>query len=282
MMENREILDFFKQMDYKEENMESDDTISISCAECYAKYQILGTRPNQQDSIGVNQRGEELLAVLCDGMGGLAGGEIASQSVVKTFLDDFEKSEKQNISEFLFQEAIRLDRVVYELKDASGNQLGAGTTLAAIFIKEKKMYYVSIGDSRIYILRGEEIVPLTEDQNYRMTLNRALEKGEISQDEYKKEERYADALISYLGMGGLKVIECSSDPIELFSGDKILLCSDGLYKRFSDEQIKESLKNSTSETIENVLRNLLEKALNAAIEEGKGQDNTSAILILEK
>ncbi|MDO4285359.1 MAG: protein phosphatase 2C domain-containing protein, partial [Eubacteriales bacterium] len=236
-MSNSELVDFFSNPDYLEEIVH-DDTIAIEDERpgIYAAYQILGTRQSQQDCVSAVKRDGMLLAVVCDGMGGLSGGERASNAAVSRLLMDFEKADLSDPTGFLFQEAIQIDREVYELEDGEQRRLEAGTTMVAILIKDHQLHYVSVGDSRLYLMRGQEMVQVTEDQNYGMTLRRSLRNGEIDEAEYRKEVQYAEALISYIGMGGLKVIGCSSDaPIQIIEGDRLLLCSDGLYKSLSQE-----------------------------------------------
>ena len=280
-MSENEITNFFKDADYLRETT-CDDTLSIEPDKGYALYQIVGTRANQQDCIEVSKKNDSILAVVCDGMGGLKGGERASADAVSQFVLDYQKNEWDDTTGFLFNEVIQLDKLVSELKDENGDNLSAGTTLVAVIIKDRKLHYISVGDSRIYLMRGKEMVMLTEDQNYGMTLKRSLQQGIISEEEYKKEEKYADALISYIGMGGLKVIGCSNEhALELKSGDKILLCSDGLYKSLSQSEIEEELVKCDSDNLDETLQNLVNKALNKAVNNGKKQDNTSAILLVE-
>ena len=118
--------------------------------------------------------------------------------------------------------------------DETGERLNAGTTLAAAVIHGAHLHFVSVGDSRIYLVRGRNMTRLTEDQNYDMTLRRSLLAGRIGEAEYRREAKYAEALISYIGMNGLKVIGCNADEeTRLLPGDKLLICSDGLYKSLS-------------------------------------------------
>ena len=173
-MINSEIDEFFKN-GVNTEVVQYDDTVEIEKKLIYAMSQVIGTRNEQQDRIAVKEKNKQLLAVVCDGMGGLSGGQIASKYVVEQLIEDFEKDENTNPTDFLLNEAIQLDKEINELKDENGKYIGAGTTLVAVIIKDHKLYYVSVGDSRIYLIRKEEIAQITEDQNYRLTLKRELE-----------------------------------------------------------------------------------------------------------
>ena len=280
-MKKNEILDFFINEDYLVDTI-TDDTVAIEERK-YAMHQILGTRKTQQDCMEIRQKDDSILAVICDGMGGLNGGKLASKLSVQILRNDYEENNLNDINGFLFNEVIKIDQSVYEMQDENGEKIAAGTTLAAVIIKNHKLYYISVGDSRIYLMRGNEIALLTEDQNYGMTLKRSLQNGTIDEEEYKKEMKYADALISYIGMGGLKVVGCScEEALNLLPGDKILICSDGLYKSLSEEEIAGQLKECREENIEKAARDFVEFALNKSIEKEKNQDNVSVILLLEQ
>lgn len=279
-MEKNEITAFFENDDYLNEIIH-DDTVAMNNTAEFAMYQILGTRKNQQDSMDVCQKEDSILAVVCDGMGGLQGGEIASSMTVKTIVEDYMADESEDITSFLLNEVIKIDRIVSKLMDNEGSRLNAGTTLAAVIIREQKLYYVSVGDSRIYLLRGSEMALLTEDQNYGMTLKKSLREGKIDEEKYRQEEKYADALISYIGMDGLKVIGCNSDsPLTLLPGDKILLCSDGLYKSVPEEKIKGELINCNTENVKVCLEEMIDSSYEYTKKQNRKQDNTTAVLLV--
>ena len=281
-MEKNEITDFFKNNAYLGK-AEMEDTISMEPEKRYASYQIIGTRKRQEDSVGVEEKDGQILAVVCDGMGGLAGGERASAEAARRLLEDYQDSHFTDAGQFLLEEAIKLDIIVHEMEDEERQRIGAGTTLAAVLVQKGKLHYVSVGDSRIYLMRGKEMVMLTEDQNYGLLLKRSLKNGTMSEEEFQRESKHADALISYIGMGGLRAVSYSgADPIQLEKGDKILLCSDGLYKSLTDEAIAGEMRYLTLETIEDTAKRLAEMTMEHAVAQHRKQDNTSVILIIER
>lgn len=126
----------------------------------------IGRRDSQQDAGFVAACDNETLAVVCDGMGGLTGGERASKAAIEKFLSEYEREGRLDGGEWM-EEAIELtDDLVYSLKAPDGTPLGAGTTLAAVHIIADRMYWVSAGDSRIYVLRAGQMVQITTDHNY--------------------------------------------------------------------------------------------------------------------
>lgn len=280
MENNNEIMHFFESDDYLLE-IAHDDTIAMDNSVNYATYQIAGTRSVQQDSLDVCRKENSIMAVVCDGMGGLSSGEIASRTAVKLLTEDYMAETLDDINSFLVREAIKLDQAVSRLENEEGMEINSGSTLVAVIIHDQKLYYVSIGDSRIYLMRGSEMVLLTEDQNYGMTLRKSLREGKIDENKFRQEEKYSDALISYLGMDGLKVIGCSSEnPIDLLCGDKILLCSDGLYKSLLKEELEKQLAECNVCNMAEKLKQIIDFSFIQSESQHKKQDNTSAVLLI--
>ncbi len=239
---------------------------------------VIGHRKEQQDFAGMVVEDGQVLAVVCDGMGGLDGGSEASSSAVKLLLSDYQEQRPASaFSDFLCSEAVRLDQCVSMKTDAAGKPLHAGSTMVAVILSDGMLDWVSVGDSRIYVVRDGAMVPLTRDHNYRRELEEALERGEITRGYFETEvsTKRADALTNFLGMGGIRRMDRSIQPLELMDGDMILLCSDGLYKRLDEDQIKALLMDnrvSAQVTVRRLNRMVMQKAL-------RGQDNTTVIVI---
>ena len=241
-------------------------------------YSIIGHREYQQDYACLLADPENTLGVICDGMGGLNGGELASRTAAGILAEDYRSMEPEtDVCAFLRREAVKMDKAVFNLRDERGGSMKAGSTAVAVVGPKDKLYWMSVGDSRIYILRDDSMMAVTRDHNYRLELQEALEHGEISQETFETEAgtRMAEALISYLGMGGLSRIECNAQPFQLESGDTVLLCSDGLYKSLDEHQIKAMLTDSLV-SARVAAKRLVQMALEKAV---KSQDNTTAIVI---
>lgn len=239
----------------------------------YIASSSIGGRESQQDSLYIGEKGNESLAVVCDGMGGLNGGERASELAVQMLAQSFFTQSISDVPKFFRDMANQMDEAVHALRDG-GKLLGAGTTIVSVLIRDASLYWLSVGDSKIYISRqGQMICPVVE-HNYRMILNRMLNAGKIDRTAYNDELPKAEALVSFLGLGGLEHIEINQNPFKLEPGDQILLCSDGLYKSLDEEEILDILKLRMELDVK--AKMLLEKALNAG---GARQDNTSIILI---
>jgi len=254
-------------------SLDADKTVRLERYVCYASKMSQGGRKNQQDSIFAGINRDHLLAVICDGMGGMNGGEKASALAVQMMAEQFYDEQLENIPNFLRKMAYKLDEAVYRLQE-NGKRLQAGTTIVAVIMDESRLHWLSVGDSRIYLCRRGEIVCPVKEHNYGTLLKEMLDKGQINEQGYMEEQKKAAALISYLGLGGISRIEINTKPFILESGDQILLCSDGLYRSVTNERIVKVLESENNQ--EEKVRCLVEEALANG---GERQDNTSVILI---
>lgn len=235
-----------------------------------------GTREYQQDAAKAVTDGRSAFAVLCDGMGGLKHGEMASTQVVQHFLRDMEEAwPVQNIPGFLEEEARRMDRLVSSFTDESHHKLNAGTTIVSAVICEGGLYWMSVGDSRMYLLRDKYLMRLTKDHNYKTMLQENLKAGKVDMDFYNSEISRGEALTSYLGVGNVSLVDKNETVFQLKTDDILLLCSDGLYKTLSEEQIEAVVSESGGN-----IAIAGERLLKTAGRWGRnGQDNTTAVLL---
>lgn len=235
----------------------------------------IGQRESQQDSSFGQVDGDSALAIVCDGMGGLEGGELASQTAVETMINDYYDNEISDMGAFFEQEAYRLNDAVCALKNQNGKPLNAGSTMVAVSVEQNRMNWISVGDSRIYRLRGDNIIQLNPEHNYRATLDARLALGEISNAEYLADEDRAEALTSFLGVGKLKLIAQNREIETLKNGDVILLCSDGLYKALEDDLIAGVIRSALP-NIQLAAKRLIEATLERKVNQ---QDNVSVVLL---
>ena len=232
---------------------------------------LIGGRKNQQDVLDYRPlQGGGLAAVLCDGMGGLSGGALAARTACSGF---FQECGSWDTAPDLPGLARKLDRRVSQLRGEDGLPLDGGSTLTAVVIQNGLLHWLSVGDSRIGLLRNGQLHWLNRLHNYRLELDEALKNGDISPDEYQAELPRGTALLSYLGCGELKYIDYQTG-LPLLPSDLLLLCSDGFYDLLPGETLISTLE-ALDETMAN-LPELLEPFLGQA---SRSMDNASAVII---
>lgn len=241
--------------------------------------QRIGTRTYQQDRCfaAADEDGLHAIGLVCDGMGGMEDGERASQMALEKFIEDYDNLEDHpdNYYDFLHQEMIDLDRQVSEIENEEGKNLNTGSTFVGAVIHDGKAQWVSVGDSKIFIIRKGEMVSVVKEHNYLMVLNYRLKNGQITMKEYERELAYGAGLISYIGMGNLSLIDSNREPFQLADHDIILLCSDGLTNALTEEQILSIIMENPGNPgyIHNRLQDEAEYASD------RGQDNTSIVTL---
>jgi len=241
-------------------------------------FSSIGGRETQQDSACYQIDDYVCIAAVADGMGGHEGGKNASAITVQNLELAFKGLNDSTRIPEKFKEAVNeADNIVSSLTDDNGNPLHAGTTFSGVVVKDNMLYWCSVGDSRIYLLRDGNLKQITRDHTYQMVLDNKLKNGKISEEEYVKAMKNADTLISYVGMGGITLTDCNEDGIELENEDKILICTDGLYKLVSDKHIQKILENFTD--LEDCLQALNYKAITMDKKSKIDRDNTTMALI---
>lgn len=245
-----------------------------------ALYSVQGDRACQEDR-GFAAVEKEIygIGIICDGIGGLSDGDRASDTAMRGFLKDFSEMDlkEEAYCDFFRREMRRLDDRIFVMKDETGRELSAGTTLCAVVIDEGMLSWVSVGDSKIYIIRDDMMVQCNREHNYRAVLDDMLKKGKISLEIYEQEIEKGDFLTSYLGMGDLSQIDANPHPLRLQRGDVVLLCSDGLSKILSQKQILSQVLNCRNYPGK-IPEKLLEALKQEAMHRNMKQDNTTILV----
>lgn len=216
--------------------------------------QIIGTREEQEDSFSTIVTEKGTIAVLADGMGGYLKGKVASNIAVNTFINEFSKlGSINNIEKFFIETSKMANKKILEgIKGVK-----TGTTIAAVIISENYLYWASVGDSAIALFRNGEFINLNKKHIFESLLQEQYLSGRISKEEVLNNPM-KKRLTSYIGHDDFKDIEINKQPIELKQGDKIILCSDGIYNSISEfEMEKVLMKNiqpfKASEEIINII-----------------------------
>ncbi len=215
-------------------------------------------------------------AAVCDGMGGLADGSVASGTVVRAVDSWFSGALSAGVpSPGKVAEGWReMIRAVNDSLMRAGNERGkrTGTTCAALFLTARRYLTMNIGDSRIYRIRDRRCVPLTRDQ----TLGeREVRAGRMTPGEAR--ESGADTVLLQC-VGANPRVEPVFRSGSVRRGDCFLICSDGFRRRISDEEIAEVIRRAGGREDGRALDLALRELAAAALSRGE-RDNMTAVAV---
>ena len=186
---------------------------------------IGSTRETNQDTLAIetNLVGDKIY-ILCDGMGGYKGGEIASLECSRFMAEDFKRSEfssVDSIKEWLFNAIKNANKKINEISKKNSELEKMGTTIVCLVVTKNYKVYASVGDSRIYSYNHKEITQLSEDQTF---ANALLKAGYINEKEAEIHPKKG-VLLSAIGSSD---DELDIQINEIIDNNNYLLCSDGL------------------------------------------------------
>ncbi len=228
-------------------------------------------REINEDYLGYFQVPNGHLFIVCDGMGGHLAGETASQLAVETFKDFFYKKHYQDPQKALFEATIDANRIIFQASQSIPQCAGMGTTLVATLIENNQIFYVHVGDSRLYYFENQTntLHRITKDHSFVQTL---VDKNIIQDHEAEFHPR-KNEILQALGVKETVEPEVCKLPILPANGDIMLLCSDGLNGMINDETIKNIIIQNEIHLIERTQK-LIESAKQAG-----GTDNITAQLV---
>lgn len=214
--------------------------------------QHIGSRNSQQDSFGFGDLNDEdflahggFVAVVCDGMGGLEHGDLASRTAVRVFLDAYRlKTIDEAIPDALERSVRAANASVVAMAHELGAAESVGTTLVAASLldsgKHKALYFISVGDSGIFHVSGGQMQTVNRPHTFASILDNAVARGTLTREQaLLHPER--EALTSFIGVETLEEIDRNVDPWPLRDGDTVLLASDGLFKTLTEAEIVATL-----------------------------------------
>jgi protein phosphatase len=223
-------------------------------------------RESNQDAWGYELKNEESLFVVCDGIGGNVGGDMAANLAVLTMLAAFRNHEK--ILEpglFLQESTAEAHQAILDFATHQKRLEGMGTTVVATLIRGNIVFCAHVGDSRVYLLQNNELKQLTKDHSYVQEL---VDAGVLTSDD-ATHHPMRNIITRALGTG--KPHAELHMPFTIQNNDKLLLCTDGLFNELSNEQI-------CSLMLSNPLETIAQSLVDAANKKG-GNDNTTAFVI---
>lgn len=200
-------------------------------------------RDSNQDAYAVGEFSDEVVwSVVCDGMGGAAGGNIASALAVKVISDKInasyrEKMRDASIKNMLDSALTAANIEVYDFAEAQPDLKGMGTTVVCAIVRDNQAYIAHAGDSRAYVISDGNIRQVTTDHSMVQDL---LSRGKITAEEA---EHHPNKNIITRAVGVDKNIEIDFEQIDLDDNDMLLLCTDGLSNYVSDGEILELMSD---------------------------------------
>lgn len=228
-------------------------------------------RKENQDSYAAGELpGGVAWAVVCDGMGGTAGGNVASSVAVKMISEKISSSYQSGMSDLSIRNLLisvieTANTSVYEMSQSIESLRGMGTTVVAAIIRDHTLYLAHAGDSRAYIISGNNMQQLTRDHSIVQDM---VEHGEITQEQAKEHPRKN---IITRALGVCEEIEVDFSQEILDEGDIIIMCTDGLTNYVEADDIYNA-------TRDNRYYEFADRLVDLANENGGG-DNITVVAI---
>lgn len=223
-------------------------------------------RSNNEDSFGYDASAR--IFVVCDGMGGLAAGEVASGTAVQELLSSFNQSGGQNsgYEQRLYHSIIHANHRVFALAQSRDELRGMGTTLVSACVDGRKLVIGNVGDSRAYFLRDGDCIQITHDHSY---VAEQVRKGAMT-----PEDAGSSPLQSLItrAVGTADQVEPDIFTADIEDGDTLLLTTDGL-TRYADSDMIAGLVFASAD-LEEACRALI----GVALQQG-AVDNVTCMLV---
>ena len=207
-------------------------------------------RTNNEDSFGYwepEDDGQFLrkgrVAVVADGMGGYEGGQEASRLAVETLVAVYRDFGGDDPQEALVEALQAAHEQIRQYSFAHPELRGMGTTCTAAAIVQDALYYVHVGDTRLYLIRDGQITKVTRDHSY---VGRLVEAGMISQEQAENHPQ-RNILTAALGTNPDLIMDSPGNPAPLRPEDVLLNCSDGLWGQVRDSEILDAVENKSAE-----------------------------------
>lgn len=238
----------------------------------FGKSDIGLVRQTNQDSFSVRKiRDDAVWAIVCDGMGGASGGNVASSEAVKSIIEQIESRNipenisGEELSSFMTNAVKQANRYVFEMAQNNYELNGMGTTCEFVFVINGRVHIAHVGDSRTYLIRNKRIIQITEDHSF---VQEMVKQGQITQEEA---EKHPNKNIITRAVGVSDAVDVDYIETDFEQGDIILTCTDGLSNMVSAAEMLSIISETDGKTA-------VEKLVEKAVSEG-GFDNITVTAI---
>lgn len=238
--------------------------------------QIDGARDYQEDAFLITQLTDAegnaaALVIIADGMGGHAAGNVASNMAVQAFSKHVSQNyPTENPAEILYECVIKANNSIKETVKETPALAGMGCTMVAAILEAGKLWWASVGDSHLYLVRDKKLQKINADHSYGGFLDRMAAAGTPIEPEPGLAR---NMLMSAVTGDEINEIDVSQEPMQLQPGDRVMLCSDGM-DTLSDGKLIQFSDWSESP------KECVEALLNAVKDAGMPrQDNTTIVVV---
>lgn len=239
----------------------------------YSKSDIGLKRKENQDNCKYNVISPSCAwAIVCDGMGGMKGGYIASLTAVEVISDYLskyytEQTPEKDIPAILISALEKANDEIY-VQGATEELFGMGTTCDVVIVRDSRLFCVHVGDSRTYLIRNDKVIQITEDHSL---VQEMVKRGEITPEQAQHHPN-KNFITRALGVNAQVFIDSIESDFK--DGDVILMCSDGLSNYVEADDFLDVLNSENEE-------NVTEKFVALANERG-GSDNITVTVIFKE
>jgi serine/threonine protein phosphatase PrpC len=251
---------------------------------CYTVHgdQWLGMRTRQEDAFSIVTGEDEHVGawvglIVADGMGGHAAGDVASNTVTEVFEEVLSSS--PHIDSNLLNRSLALsNQKIKSVMSECPETLGMGSTLVAAMVSRHRLDWVSVGDSPMFLLRGEKLMRLNADHSMAGAFEQMVEVGRMSREEADNDPN-RHVLRSSISGEEIELIDAVTKENFLQEGDALILASDGL-DVLTQAEIKQLVARNHSKGASAIVDGLLQSVRDRAL---PNQDNTTIVsLVFEK
>lgn len=252
------------------------DSVNKRLSYHVANLQNVGARARQEDSFAFANafdvkamRDEGLLFVVCDGMGGMKDGKVASEAAINVLRNSFFRMNRNadinsQIESAIYEATAEVERLL----DGQG-----GSTAVVCVIYQDELYYASVGDSFLYLKRGNSLVRINAEHN---VCNRediiSIREGNFDPN-IGKSDPEANALTQFLGMTGMDEVDRFYRPLHLRKDDVLLACSDGVGGVLTEEEVFNCLSADNPDIMVDIINNGI------IAHAKRNQDNYTALVV---
>lgn len=230
-------------------------------------------RKSNQDSIFLDKK--KHLYVVCDGMGGHSGGDIASQMAVEVFPQTFYQNSEKDLPTRLKQSVKITNDKLVERSMQDEKLKGMGTTIVSLYFNQSEIYITNVGDSRAYLVNNQQLFQLTRDHSL---VQEKINLGIYNREQAKKDLQ-KNVLVRTVGYDSN--IETDVFIYKVSKNDLFLICSDGLHSKATDHDIITVINKfipDVSKATQKQLDDAVKELIDLANSNG-GNDNISVILV---